>query len=71
MIDIKFITEKEIPYPKLMDTADGNLLVLFEAACRGVVLYSSLSKYEIGQSINPQTMEFFHHFNGAITLSNK
>jgi len=39
MIDIKFITEKEIPYPKLMDTADGNLLVLFEAACRGVVIH--------------------------------
>lgn len=59
-----------ISYPKLMESLNGDLIVLFESERRGVVLYTKTILYSFGEILLLFPMSNFKPFLGKITLSN-
>lgn len=71
MINAKVVSENvEMPFPKLMATRDGDV-VLFSKKHKGTVIINESGIYPHGYYSDGWTMEYYTDFHGTITLSNQ
>lgn len=61
--------KKIVPYPKLMISKDGDMIVLFARKNHGTVLWDE--EVEPGEHSTVWDMDQFEDYNGTITLSNQ
>ena len=61
---------KSLPYPKLMLSENGTI-VLFESRAIGVVLFEGYGSYKIGHHSFTWDMNSFSDYYEAITLQNE
>lgn len=62
-------TKAEVPFPKLMISRKGTIVLFYEEHC-GTCLKSPLGNTPIGSYSRDWDMECFSDFDGEVTLSN-
>lgn len=61
---------RNLEFPKLMEYIDGELIVLFNKACYGMVIKSNELYSPVGQYRVDWVMDEFRDFGKTIKLSN-
>jgi hypothetical protein len=62
-------TKAELPFPKLMSSRRGTIVLFYQEHC-GTCLRSLGSDTPIGSHSRDWDMEYFEDFYGEVTLSN-
>ena len=65
-----FNPKSKMPFPKLMITDEGIVVLMLESG-KGTVVSTIESCYEIGHYSESWAMSSFYDFNGSVTLSNE